>query len=239
MEDLEDTAAAMAEAMGFSSFGAQNANKRRKFNPRADDAVVASTSAIPLHQTGAIKEVKSGSNTTPLGVRVQNKDEIDLEEDDHQLDAPQSETQHGLNNDNSDQPGPQYMDTSRPSTTAMTESTDDIQSKIDNLTGATPHQWEAQSSPFGFDRGASYRGGYGRGYQGNRGRGQGRGRGRGRGGGGGQGHESGHKWWEGYYDPSTNTNPWESLEKASNLEPVGSWMTWEEAKSRSGQASTS
>ncbi|KAI1095286.1 hypothetical protein F5B19DRAFT_338845 [Rostrohypoxylon terebratum] len=238
MEEAEDATAAMAEAMGFSSFGAQNANKRRKFNPRADEAVVASTSAIPLHQTGVIKEAKSGSNATPLGVRARNEDEIDLGEDGDQSGAPQSEAHRGLNNDSSDQPGPQYMDTSRPPTAIVTDSTDDVQSKIDIITGAPSHQWEAQSSSFSNDSGASYRDGYSRGHRGNRGRGQGRGRGRGRGGGG-QGHEPGHKWWEGYYDPSTNTNPWESLEKAGNLEPVGNWMTWEEAKSRSGRASAS
>ncbi|KAH8907272.1 hypothetical protein BR93DRAFT_938152 [Coniochaeta sp. PMI_546] len=32
-------------------------------------------------------------------------------------------------------------------------------------------------------------------------------------------------WWTDYYDPSSNENPWEWLEKAKGLEPVGSWLT--------------
>jgi hypothetical protein len=31
-------------------------------------------------------------------------------------------------------------------------------------------------------------------------------------------------WWTDYYDPSSNENPWELLEKARGLEPVGSWL---------------
>ncbi|KAI1454118.1 hypothetical protein F4805DRAFT_461050 [Annulohypoxylon moriforme] len=234
MDDSEDTAAAMAEAMGFSSFGSQNANKRRKFNPNADEAFVASTSTstIPLHQGGGVREAKSGSNATPLGVRTQNKDEIDLEDDDDEPEVLHNEVHHSLSNSNDGNLGPQYMDTSRPPTAITTEPTDDIQSKIDSITGIPSNQWGAQSSASNIDGGASYRGGYGRGgHQPNRGRGRGKGRGRG----GGQGHESGKNWWEGYYDPTTNTNPWGSLEKTNGLEPLGSWMSWEEARSRSGQ----
>ncbi|KAI1204523.1 uncharacterized protein F4807DRAFT_328757 [Annulohypoxylon truncatum] len=232
MESDEDTAAAMAEAMGFSSFGMQNANKRRKFNPRADEAVTASTT-IPLHQSGTVKEARTGSNTTPLGVRTRNEDEIDLEEDEDEPNVSKSDVRDSLNDQSNDNPGPQYMDTSRPPTAVMAELNDDIQSKIDSITGVSSDQaWGTPSSTTSIDGGTSYRGGRGRGgHQASRGRGRGRG--------GGQGHEPGKKWWEGYYDPSTNTNPWEALEKASGLEPVGSWMSWEEAKSRSGQASVS
>ncbi|KAH6984640.1 hypothetical protein BKA56DRAFT_671127 [Ilyonectria sp. MPI-CAGE-AT-0026] len=31
-------------------------------------------------------------------------------------------------------------------------------------------------------------------------------------------------WYEGYYDPSTNENPWDRLEKARGLSSVGSWL---------------
>lgn len=31
-------------------------------------------------------------------------------------------------------------------------------------------------------------------------------------------------WWTDYYDPSSNENPWEWLEKARGLEPAGSWL---------------
>jgi hypothetical protein len=32
------------------------------------------------------------------------------------------------------------------------------------------------------------------------------------------------QWWTDYYDRSSNENPWERLEKARGLEPVGSWI---------------
>lgn len=31
-------------------------------------------------------------------------------------------------------------------------------------------------------------------------------------------------WWTDYYDPSSNENPWELLERKGGLEPVGSWL---------------
>jgi hypothetical protein len=31
-------------------------------------------------------------------------------------------------------------------------------------------------------------------------------------------------WYIDYYDPSSNANPWERLEKRKGLEPVGSWL---------------
>ncbi|KAL7624593.1 hypothetical protein AAE478_006160 [Parahypoxylon ruwenzoriense] len=89
MEDAEDATAAMAQAMGFSSFGTQNPNKRRKFNAHAD-AVVASTSA----STSVVREAKSGSNTIPLGVRVRNEDEINLDSDGEEAGASNSEVRN-------------------------------------------------------------------------------------------------------------------------------------------------
>jgi hypothetical protein len=46
------------------------------------------------------------------------------------------------------------------------------------------------------------------------------GRGRGRDGGRGQRNE---RWYEEYYDPSFNENPWERLEKAKGLKQLGKW----------------
>lgn len=31
-------------------------------------------------------------------------------------------------------------------------------------------------------------------------------------------------WYEGYYDPSSNVNPWDRLEKAMGLQPKGAWI---------------
>lgn len=50
--------------------------------------------------------------------------------------------------------------------------------------------------------------------RGGRGRGA---RGRGRG-------ERNERWFEGYYDPSFNCNPWEKLEKGRGLEERGTWL---------------
>jgi hypothetical protein len=51
------------------------------------------------------------------------------------------------------------------------------------------------------------------------------GRGRGRGGGGGwERVERNEKWYEGYYDPTFNENPWARLEKEKGLQSVGTWL---------------
>ncbi|KAI1654236.1 hypothetical protein F4813DRAFT_217436 [Daldinia decipiens] len=212
MEETEDTTAAMAQAMGFSSFGAQPNPKRRKFNPRAD-AVVASTSAsIPLH----ISEAKSGSNAIPLGVRSKNKDEITLE-DDKAASITDSRIHSPLNDPGDDEPGPQYLDTSRPPDIALVGPTGDAVS--DTTIDATPGEYpghivgakpSAASTSGGFTSRDSGRGGYQARQS--------------------QGHEPGKKWWDDYYDPSSNTNPWERLEHIKVLGLRGSWMSWEAAK---------
>ncbi|KXJ96518.1 hypothetical protein Micbo1qcDRAFT_210783 [Microdochium bolleyi] len=77
-DDLDSDA--MAQAMGFASFGAQKpAAKRRRFNPAAD-AVVAGPDASHLPPR---PPPSSASNAVPLGIRsrAQNVDEIDLEGD--------------------------------------------------------------------------------------------------------------------------------------------------------------
>jgi hypothetical protein len=60
--------------------------------------------------------------------------------------------------------------------------------------------------------------------RGGRGRGRGGG-GRGRGGGGGRERgERNEKWYEDYYDPTFNENPWARLEKGKGLPSVGTWL---------------
>ncbi|KAK3314663.1 hypothetical protein B0H66DRAFT_317411 [Apodospora peruviana] len=43
-------------------------------------------------------------------------------------------------------------------------------------------------------------------------------------GGRGGGHSVNRQWYLDYYDPSFNENPWERLEQAKGLAPVGSWL---------------
>ncbi|TFA99345.1 hypothetical protein CCMA1212_008800 [Trichoderma ghanense] len=86
MDTPLDDEAAMAQAMGFSSFGAQPRPQKRKYNPHAD-AVTSSDSATAQR---AAKPSATGSNSTPLGVASKKKpdppaaaanaDEIDLGE---------------------------------------------------------------------------------------------------------------------------------------------------------------
>ncbi|KAH0490519.1 hypothetical protein TgHK011_001984 [Trichoderma gracile] len=93
---LDDDEAAMAQAMGFSSFGTQPRAQKRKYNPHAD-AVTSSDSATAQRAAAAAKPSATGSNSTPLGVAAASKkhdpaaanaDEIDLDEDeDHAMDA--------------------------------------------------------------------------------------------------------------------------------------------------------
>lgn len=78
--DPEADEQAMAQMMGFSSFGAQDRpQKKRRYNPGADAAV---------HTQQVVQPASTGSNATPMGTRVPaaapepaNADEIDLEDD--------------------------------------------------------------------------------------------------------------------------------------------------------------
>ncbi|KAI1328123.1 hypothetical protein F5Y16DRAFT_166207 [Xylariaceae sp. FL0255] len=217
-----DAAATMAEAMGFSSFGAQKPSKRRKFNPSTDAVVAgpASTSNIPVRRSNP---TTTGSNMTPLGVRKQNANEIELDDDDEDVDTAAAEGQSsgvdqaGGNADEEadDDPGPQYIDTSRPSTI------DNVQSKIDAIVGDSVPSNLPPRPPVPADGGMFS----GHGARGGRHRNRGRGEG------------SGKVWWEDYYDPTFITNPWEKLEKSMGLEPRGPWLSWEEAKAAQPEAS--
>ncbi|KAK8094673.1 hypothetical protein PG997_001358 [Apiospora hydei] len=196
-DEWDEDTAAMAEAMGFASFGGQaHGSKRRKYNARADDAYVAGAggdkSTLPFHDAG------SGSNNTPLGERRQptkkqktkaNEDEIDLDDDDDDDPNKAADT-----NDAQD-PAPQYIDTSLPPIWPNQNST------------PSP-EWAAAASRRG--------GAYSQQGAGNRRSGRDR--------------ASGPPWWNDYYDPAFNTNPWEKIEKARGLQPRGPWLSYDESK---------
>ncbi|KAI0517413.1 hypothetical protein F5B22DRAFT_124188 [Xylaria bambusicola] len=226
MSDAEDpdNATAMAAAMGFSSFGAQQPNKRRKFNPNTDAFVAPSSSvtstsnsALHFHQhnEGNGHTATTGSNTVPLGVRKKNMDEIDLDDDDvvEQLPSTGQTTQPATADD--EDPEPQYIDTSRPSAPVIADPADPLQSKIDAIVGSSKEIYTAPQLPptyvasGGYSSQASHGG---RQHNMNR---DGR---------------SGPKWWEDYYDPTFIMNPWDELEKVHGLEPRGTWISWEDAK---------
>lgn len=90
-DDSDSEAQAMALAMGFSSFGAAPARKKRKFNPATDSFIEGDELAEV--DRGGKKGKGSGGNQVPLGkVRVmgekkesvRNEDEIDLGGDDEE-----------------------------------------------------------------------------------------------------------------------------------------------------------
>ncbi|KAI1337562.1 hypothetical protein F5Y15DRAFT_417706 [Xylariaceae sp. FL0016] len=214
MDDNEDTTAAMAAAMGFSSFGGQSPNKRRRFNPDAD-AVVASTSAstLPLHK----REATTGSNATPLGTRQRNLGEIDLgmdgqEEDDAASGPIEAGREMGAGNDLG---RPQYIDTSRPAAPLDVGESTFTQSEVHAIIRGSydPNISVVSSPPRSSRGGGGNRGGRG-GRQSSRG----------------HGREEGRNWWEDYYDPSFVVNPWEKLENNLGIGPRGAWPSWDQAK---------
>ncbi|KAI0193730.1 hypothetical protein EV127DRAFT_249377 [Xylaria flabelliformis] len=216
MDDSEDDATTMAAAMGFSSFGAQKPNKRRKFNPSTDafvDSDPASASGPHFYKHADSHITTTGSNMVPLGIRKKNIDEIDLEDDDEGRLPPDSrESQHNITDD--DDPEPQYLDTSRPSAPIVADPVDPLQSTIDAIVGSSADSGVSpQLSSSVMADGQPNRGGR-EGPQRNMN----------------QDNRSGVKWWEDYYDPAFIVNPWDKLEKANGLEPRGSWVSWEEAK---------
>lgn len=220
---------AMAEAMGFSGFGMQRPpSKKRKFNPHADAAV----SSAPAN--GQVAASTTGANMAPLGRRkmrlpppssttadgtgvgagvgTTDTDEIDLGDHDQV---------------NPDGPDSRYMDTSRPARGYLPEELAEIeaQAKIDAIlvssssssgsgSGGIPGL-PARPPPANGEEG----------FVGYRGQKQHSQRGRGSNNKLHRSDEGGKApWWEGYYDPKMNQNPWEALEKKMGLEPRGTWV---------------
>ncbi|KAI0913616.1 hypothetical protein F4823DRAFT_20124 [Ustulina deusta] len=231
MGDVEDTdtATAMAAAMGFSSFGAQKPNKRRRFNPSTDAFVApnsssatpsasTSISTLPFHRyndDGHNYIATTGSNTIPLGVRKYNVDEIDLDGDEDAAHLPPGgQAAQPITAHDDEDPEPQYLDTSRLSAPVAADAADALQSKIDAIVGGSADTYSSPQPPSSsvFSAGHSSRDSRG-GRQHNMNR----------------DNPSSTRWWEGYYDPAFIVNPWDELEKANGLEPRGTWVSWEEA----------
>ncbi|GFP52126.1 hypothetical protein TASIC1_0001027800 [Trichoderma asperellum] len=173
---------AMAQAMGFSSFGHQNRPQKRKYNPHAD-AVISSDSKIAQR---AAKTSATGSNSTPLGVpsskpnqAAANADEIYLYED-----------EDGVDNDDDD----------------IASNPAEIPEPAETRAALVrPHGLPERPVP-----GTGFIGSSG-GHQGSHGH-----------------HQDGSRsniWYEGYYDPKSNENPWKRLEGSNGLQPMGTYLS--------------
>ncbi|TVY25527.1 hypothetical protein LHYA1_G005117 [Lachnellula hyalina] len=273
-DSSDEEAAAMALAMGFSSFGAPPSKKKRKFNSATDAFVDGQEQLTPEQlenlDRGGKKGKGSGGNNVALGrarvfgtgsgsggVSYEAQAPLVLQAHSHaRNDAEINLYGGGADDESGDEERPNYMDTSLPApveelrgigsggegslelqnqaTEKATEAADEMQAKIDSILAsaqpgisvppppALPLGYTDSASTEGRIRSppaaavesiaGSSRGGGGDGMRG------------GRGGGSARGGRRNERWWEGYYDPSFNVNPWEALEKKMELRSVGSWL---------------
>ncbi|TWU78876.1 hypothetical protein ED733_007698 [Metarhizium rileyi] len=162
-----DAAAAMAAAMGFSTFGAQDRpQKKRRYNAAVD----AATSA-PQPPTGS-RATPTGSNLTPLGDQglTSSKkpgNQANTEANDENEDEPSEESAPP-------QPSPNHGLPARPAP---------------GMGFGKPPPARLQSHQHTSPA------------------------------------ESSGVWYEGYYDNTSNENPWERLEKDMGLETKGTWVS--------------
>lgn len=193
MDPDVDDEQAMAEALGFSSFGMQDRpQKKRRYNPHAD-AVIVDKPENPNPTKSS-----SGANSTPLGapsaaaqgVTGANGNEIDL--DDDELDQ-------------------------RPPKGASSEGAQDL-TQVRLPGGVHAYQAGLPQRPTPGPGSAGPGPGSAGPYQ------QGGGR---------QNHQAGswtnqdeREWYEGYYDHSSNANPWDRLEKSLGLQSTGTWQAY-------------
>ncbi|TAQ90109.1 hypothetical protein B7494_g1573 [Chlorociboria aeruginascens] len=245
--DSEDESAAMAAAMGFSTFGSHKpAFKKRKFNP-ATDAFVDGQDLISLDK-GGNKGQGSGGNNVPLGrqrvIGVKENQEIELGDDEEV--RHRGEEGEGVGEGEGEEEGPRYLDTSED---APIEEARKAQERIDAILAAStvistsptipnpippsfppapgtvpnlPNLPRSQNLSQRFASGAEGfapgTGGSGRGTWGDTASvASSKGRGRGRG-------ERNPDWYIGYYDKSFNENPWRRLELEKGLEEKGRWI---------------
>ncbi|KAK0704795.1 hypothetical protein B0H67DRAFT_649206 [Lasiosphaeris hirsuta] len=211
-EDQPDDAAAMATMLGFSTFGMRDADrpaKKRRFHAHADDAVVA---GLPSNQHLPRKPpapISSGVNRLPLHPREP---------------AVVSAPRDGVKGKGKGAGG----------NADEIDLDDDDDVDEGGSVAVQPQGLQAASAlpaPAGpvlgseFESARGGRGGLGRG-------------GRGGGGRGGFGHDPTRQWWIDYYDPSSNENPWDRLEQARGLEPVGTWLAGRPSGGRGGRVIT-
>ncbi|KAK3297905.1 uncharacterized protein B0H64DRAFT_134008 [Chaetomium fimeti] len=226
--------AAMAETLGFTRFGgvtrprpddddeedSTRASKKRRFNPRLDDAIIAATEP-PFTAYRAQAGSKSNSAAPP-------RDEITYSDSDGNATPNTSTPNYNNNNANYNDDFTLDTTTRRPSTTTARRGSSRGGSASPRR-GSSPHPRSPNPhNPRSLHNPRNNNGGGGGG--GGRGGGKG-GRGGNRGGGKGGGAAAQHNplWYVDYYETGSNENPWEGMEKHKGLEPVGTWLTrfWE------------
>ncbi|KAK3344820.1 hypothetical protein B0H65DRAFT_186572 [Neurospora tetraspora] len=217
--DVEAEAAAMAAAMGFSSFGQQaplagdsdadetsaadpngRPSKKRRYNSRVDAYVGPTPQGTGANDVPVQRRVFASKSEKEDNVGDENEINLDIDDND---------------NDNDENPAAEASST----TTTITL-------PINPSLPPKPPQIQVSNHGFNNNNLHNQRGGHsGHGGRGGRG-GVGVGVG-GRGGHGGHGHGRGDPskpWYTDYYDPSSNENPWERLEQQRGMEAVGSWL---------------
>lgn len=219
LEDDDSDAAAMAEAMGFSGFGSQRPAKR-KFNANADAAV----SSAPQEKKGGYVS-KTGANNAPLGIRrplnlppptsntSDGMAETRIVEETNPDDDEAFQVGGGDNPDTADfEVKNKFIDALQTPGGYQSEDADSMVAQppthtvVDNgppgLPSRPPNSQNFQRGP------GRHHGRGGQGYPHNSG----------------SAGMAGAPWWEGYYDPKMNENPWEKLERERGLQPRGNWL---------------
>ncbi|RBQ85327.1 hypothetical protein VDGD_07078 [Verticillium dahliae] len=176
----ESEDALMMQAMGFAAFGGDGSHpsKRRRYNPRTDNAVVG----VPDFAA------PTGANATAVAERQQdglNEDEIDLDQDDDE----------GAPLDLGDAP-------------ALAGAQAQIEEMLAQEGGGHATLPSRPNPAWGLQVG---RGGRGQGRRGGHRQQEDRG-------------EPAKPWWDGYYDASSNENPWKALEEKAGLASKGTWI---------------
>ncbi|GJC83739.1 hypothetical protein ColLi_06577 [Colletotrichum liriopes] len=215
----------MAAFMGFASFGTQPAAKKRKYNHRTDAVSSAPAARAPVvaatgaNQTAlAARAPRAPSAETPAAPPPANTDEIALDDDDDDdrvADGPAADAGQG-DRDPEDGGASIYSDpTVAPALAHAQSLIDELSARGGVASGPRPDaSWgtEMGSAPTAMptrerpEQAAGH---------------QPRGR---------QGHQQQHRndgapWWEGYYDRTSNENPWERLEEKAGVQSRGTWVS--------------
>ncbi|KAH7320058.1 hypothetical protein B0I35DRAFT_478347 [Stachybotrys elegans] len=173
--DNENDDAAMMQAMGFASFGAQDPpSKKRRYNPRAD-------AAVPTPDKTS-QPAGTGSNSTPLGSTARREGGTVLATGTDVTEQATSTSRlpassHG------------FQDTTPENISTLPAPPSSLPARPMPADGHTRSSTTGAAEQRHFDRSTN------------------------------------DNWYEGYYDPSSNENPWERLEKSLGLQSKGTWIT--------------